>query len=523
MIVDPFDAALSDFIDNLPHDPEAAGEWLDRALGTGGRGDLPELVGLATMLRAVGPPQPSTDWIAASKARLTNAMRQPAYRSLRSEANRLRAVTLSWLHAAALPRFRFPTLMVARAITAFVLILSLTTVTFPSWWAQHLSILTGHQFGGDPGVQDAQQAIAATEQVVMANFVEQPHESQVADGEIQGEPRDVVLLSKRFAFAQLAIDKAPPAQQPTLRSELGNVVKPVRFQGQLEAVTNGNTMQVSGLAVTADAGMLKSVKVGQPVSLLVTIGDAGKLRAVAVEPAQPGAPNPAATPSSSSQPTSGAEAAASPVTAGNSGGAFTAADLTNASGNPSAGGPAIPSHDTTQNTQAGRSLDTPDAASTAGQRDGGRATASVSNQSQTKTASSAAAVAGGATIASASPATPSTPVAQTSHKSADIHPLALASLGTSNSQLTEGPKAIPNTGGQGPGSVKDAGPAPVTAPPASSSRSNSGSSSNASNPGNSQGSTGNVPAVSPSNAQGGKNAAGDKHEQQHGNGQHKGK
>ncbi len=479
MIVDPFDIALSDFIDNLPQDPEVAGEWFDHAVGTGSGGDLPELVGLATMLRAVGPPQPSADWMAASKARLTNAIREPAAKPLGHKANRLRALTLSWLHAAQLPRFRFPTLMAARAITAFVLILSLTTLTFPSWWAQHLSVYIGRPFGADPGVQDAQQAIAATQQVVMANF-EQPHESQATDGEVQGEPRDVVLLSKRFAFAELAIDKAPPAQQPILRSELGSVVKTVRFQGQLEAVTDGNTMQVSGVAVIADAGMLQSVKVGEPVNLLVTIGDSGKLRALAVEPAQTGVRNPVAgvnqpavAPSSSTQSASAAEDAAKSTAAGNSGEAFTASALTSGSGSPPAGHIAVPSHDTTshdttQNTQAGLSLDTPDAASTIGQGDGGRATAVTSNQSQTPTANSAAAVAGGATISSASPATPATPAAQTSHKSVDIHPLAFVSVGTSNSQPTEGRNAIPNPVSQGAAPAKDAGPAPITVPPASS-------------------------------------------------------
>ena len=51
-MIDPFDAALSEFIDSLPEEPILARRLLEEAAPFSGRGDLPELAELATAMRS---------------------------------------------------------------------------------------------------------------------------------------------------------------------------------------------------------------------------------------------------------------------------------------------------------------------------------------------------------------------------------------------------------------------------------------------------------------------------------------
>ena len=72
-MIDPFDAALSEFIDTLPEGAIAAQELLEASAPFTGQGDLPALAELATTLRSVPAHQPRPEWVAASKARLIAA------------------------------------------------------------------------------------------------------------------------------------------------------------------------------------------------------------------------------------------------------------------------------------------------------------------------------------------------------------------------------------------------------------------------------------------------------------------
>ncbi len=283
-MIDPFDAALSEFIDTLPRDAEAAQQLLAASAPFTGQGDLPALAELSTMLRAVPPYEPRPEWAAASKARLMSApLLPPEKRGFTWLGSMFLPLTQLSLPALALPRLS-PSPVFARAAVAFALILTLASVAHNRAGQNPILQVTTDQ----APVHNAQQAIAAAQE----EMVRLAQQSTVAGVELQGSPRDVVLLSKHIELAEEAIEKAPAADQPRLRSQLQGVIRAVRFDGVLEGITNGSTLQVSGVAVQADPAVVQQLKTGQSVSLLVTIGSGGKLQAVQV------APVPSAQPSS---------------------------------------------------------------------------------------------------------------------------------------------------------------------------------------------------------------------------------
>ncbi|HLY66574.1 MAG TPA: hypothetical protein VKU60_13655, partial [Chloroflexota bacterium] len=209
MILDPFDVALSSFIDNLPDDHQSAHQLLSEAMPFGGRGDLPELAELATMLRSVPSFQPRVEWAAESKARL---MAAPWLTDAAQPASWLsRALQpLTQLRLPSLPRFALPSPMFSPVIAGLVLVLTMASVVQTG---RHQTPSVDANVQQAP-VSQAEQAIAATEQAI-SRLVQSP-DSQVAGAEIEGSPKDVVLLSRQFELAEEAIDNAPPAAQPRL-------------------------------------------------------------------------------------------------------------------------------------------------------------------------------------------------------------------------------------------------------------------------------------------------------------------
>ncbi len=292
-MIDPFDTALSQFIDSLPEDHESAQALLHANAPFSGHGDLPALAELATLLRSVPPPRPNPQWAMAAKARIMAApVLPPEKRGFTWLGSMFLPLTQLSLPSISLPRLSMPSPVFARAAMAAVLVAALASVAHNR---AGTSPIPGVPAGQAP-IDSAEQAIADAEAEV-ARLAGVP-QSQVAGVEIQGTPRDVVLLSKRIDLAEEAIDKAPEAMQPKLRSQLQSAVKGVRFDGQLEAVTNGDTLQVSGVAVKADPATVQQLQVGQPISLVVAVSSKGKFEAVQVTPLQP-SPAPAATPSRS--------------------------------------------------------------------------------------------------------------------------------------------------------------------------------------------------------------------------------
>lgn len=292
-MIDPFDAALSAFIDALPEDARAAGQLLSESAPFSGQGDLPELAELATMLRSVPAYEPRPEWMAASKARLMAAPLLPLEkRGFTWLGTMFLPLTQLSFPSLSLPQLSMPSPAFARAAVAFGLILALASVAHNHSARSPILQVTSDQATTD----SAAEAIAATQQE-MARLAE----SQVAGVEVQGTPRDVVLLSKRIDLAELAIEQAPAADQPKLRAQLQSAVRAVRFDGLLEGITNGDTLQVSGVAVQAEPSTTSQLQVGQPVSLLVTVGSNGKLQVVQVTPQTPPAPA-AVDPASSPQP-----------------------------------------------------------------------------------------------------------------------------------------------------------------------------------------------------------------------------
>ncbi|HVA26130.1 MAG TPA: hypothetical protein VMW62_17285 [Chloroflexota bacterium] len=296
-MIDPFDAALSEFIDTLPEDPDLARRLLAENAPFTGRGDLPEFAELATMLRAVPAHEPRPEWVAESKARLMSApLLPPEKRGFTWLGTMFLPFSQLSFPSISLPRLRMPSPVFARAAMALVLIGTLASVAYRrAGQSPILQVTTGRA-----PVENAQQAIAATQEQV--SRLADSNQSQVAGAEIQGTPRDVVLLSQQIDLADLAIANAPPADQPRLRSELQSAVRAVRFDGLLEGITNGTTLQVSGVAVQADPSLVRQVRVGQPVSLLVTVNGNGKLQAVQATPAAPSAPPSSPAPSSPPSP-----------------------------------------------------------------------------------------------------------------------------------------------------------------------------------------------------------------------------
>jgi len=252
-MIDPFDAALSEFIDTLPEDPYVARQLLEENAPFTGRGDLPEFAELATMLRAVPAHQPRAEWAAASKARLMAApLLPPEKRGFTWLGTMFLPFSQLSFPSISLPRLSMPSPVFARAVMAMVLIATLASVSHKRAGQNPILQITSDQ----APVQDAQQAIAATLEQV-ARLAES--QSQVAGVEVRGTPRDVVLLSQQIDLADLAIDKAPAAEQPRLRAQLQGAVRAVRFDGLLEGITNGNTLQVSGVAVQADPSLVQQL------------------------------------------------------------------------------------------------------------------------------------------------------------------------------------------------------------------------------------------------------------------------
>jgi hypothetical protein len=293
-MIDPFDAALSAFIDTLPEQPEAARQLLDESAPFSGQGDLPALAEFATQLRSVPVLEPRAEWVAASKARLMAApILPPEKRGFTWLGSMFLPLTQLTFPTISLPRLSMPSPVFARAVMAVVLILALASVARNRSSQNPILQVTGDQ----APIENAQQAIDAAEAEV-ARLAQ----TQVAGVEIRGTSRDLVLLSKRIELADLAIDQAPAAEQPRLRAQLQGAVRAVRFDGQLEGVTNGSTLQVSGVAVQADPSTANQLQVGQPVSLLVTVTGRGQLQAVQVnQPAPPSSP-PSSSPATSSAP-----------------------------------------------------------------------------------------------------------------------------------------------------------------------------------------------------------------------------
>ena len=252
-MIDPFDAALSEFIDTLPEDPYVARQLLEENAPFTGRGDLPEFAELATMLRAVPAHQPRAEWAAASKARLMAApLLPPEKRGFTWLGTMFLPFSQLSFPSISLPRLSMPSPVFARSAMALMLIAALASVAHNRAGQNPILEITSDQ----APVQDAQQAIAATLEQV-ARLAES--QSQVAGVEVRGTPRDVVLLSQQIDLADLAIDKAPAAEQPRLRAQLQGAVRAVRFDGLLEGITNGNTLQVSGVAVQADPSLVQQL------------------------------------------------------------------------------------------------------------------------------------------------------------------------------------------------------------------------------------------------------------------------
>jgi hypothetical protein len=306
-MIDPFDAALSAFIDTLPEEPAAAQQLLSESAPFSGQEDLPALAELATMLRAVEPYQPRPEWMAASKARLMAAPAlPPEKRGFTWLGSMFLPLTQLSFPALSLPRLNLTSPLVARGAVALALIAGLASVSRHRAAQNPILEMTA----SSSQLENAQQAIAATQ----AEVARLAQGGQVAGVEIEGSPRDIVLLSQQIDLAELAIEDAPPADQPALRNQLQSAVKAVRFDGELEGITNGSTLQVSGVAVQADTATARQLEVGQPVSLLVSVGNNGKLQAVQVTPlpqqrssssttpASPARSAPAASPSPSVSP-----------------------------------------------------------------------------------------------------------------------------------------------------------------------------------------------------------------------------
>lgn len=268
-MIDPFDKALSDFIDTLPEDHEAARQLLEEAAPFGGTGDLPELAELATMMRSAEPYEPRAEWMAAAKERLMAApVLPPEKRGFTWLGSMF--LPLTQLSFPSLPKLAMPTPVYARALVAAALIVTLASMARSGGKVQNpLLQVTGDQVP----TSEAQQAISQVEQ-------------QLVGWGSQGSPRDIVLLSKQLEFADDAIDKAPAADQPTLRSRLQGVVRAVRFDGTLEGI-NGGTLLVSGVAIQVDPALTKQLRIGQTVSLEVNVGGNGKLQATQIASTAP--------------------------------------------------------------------------------------------------------------------------------------------------------------------------------------------------------------------------------------------
>jgi hypothetical protein len=267
-MIDPFDLALSDFIDSLPEGPDDARRLLEEAAPFSGQGDLPGLAELATMLRAVPPPEPRPEWMAAAKARLMAApIAPPEKRGLTWLGTMF--LPLTQLSFPSLPRLSMPAPVLARAVVAAALVVTLGSMaTSGSLVRNPLLQVTGQQ----GPVAEAQQVIAALKQQLEGSD-ESPH--------------DIVLLSKQLQLADDAIDQAPPAEQARLRSELQSAVRAVRFDGTLEAVINSSSVLIDGVAVQVDPAAVQELHPGEHVSLQVTVTGSGKLQAVKVTPVAP--------------------------------------------------------------------------------------------------------------------------------------------------------------------------------------------------------------------------------------------
>src|SRR5579883_2222961 len=128
-MMDPFDAALSAFIDTLPEDPAGARQLLTESAPFSGQGDLPELAELATMLRAVEPYQARPEWVAASKARLMAApVLPPEKRGFTWLGSMFLPLTHISFPTISLPRLSVPSPVFARAVMAVVLVGALASV-----------------------------------------------------------------------------------------------------------------------------------------------------------------------------------------------------------------------------------------------------------------------------------------------------------------------------------------------------------------------------------------------------------
>ncbi|HEU0168583.1 MAG TPA: hypothetical protein VFS62_12470, partial [Chloroflexota bacterium] len=134
MILDPFDAALSDFIDSLPDSWEDARQQLDRSEPLRGLGDLPELAEFATALRAIEPPRPSAEWMAASRARLMAAplpagARRSLLRQLRGMLPSLADLKPSLPSLPAIPSLTSPALF-GRAAVALAVVVAVGSIAY---------------------------------------------------------------------------------------------------------------------------------------------------------------------------------------------------------------------------------------------------------------------------------------------------------------------------------------------------------------------------------------------------------
>ncbi|MBV8084818.1 MAG: hypothetical protein JO247_08380, partial [Chloroflexi bacterium] len=290
MIVDPFDAALSDFIDSLPEFSEDARELLDSSVPFRGLGDLPELAEFATALRAIEPPRPSSEWLAASKARIMAAplpagARRSVLSQLRGMLPSLADLKPSLPSLPAMPALTSPSLF-GRAAVALAVVVAVGSIAY----SEHA--LTPPGPSADQPAAAAQTAITLAEREVdLLPRESAAPESQVAGVYIKGTPKDVVMLAKYFADAELAIDKAPADQQAQLQAKLDSVVNAVRFDGSVDAVSGGS-VTVSGVPVAVDPSNAAQLQVGQTVSVVVNVSRGGQLHAVQLAPTSPGRGSP---------------------------------------------------------------------------------------------------------------------------------------------------------------------------------------------------------------------------------------
>ncbi len=315
-MIDPFEKALSDFIDTLPEDPADAQGLLDRSAPFQGKGDLPELAEFATLLRAVPAPAPSPEWLAASKARLMAApILPPEKRS-----------GFTWLGTMFLPlaQLSFPSLRalaapsspLARAAVAMVVLVAMLSAAYSQSGVSPLLQVTGQQRAADSQV-DAERAISLA-QLEVTQLTEQ-RENNVAGAYIKGTPRDVVLLAQYFSAADAAIQNAPADQQARLRSQLQGVTRSIRFDGVVDSVS-GSSASVSGVPVVLDQQTADRVKAGRAVSMVVSVGADGQLHAVDVNPSPAAQSRHASTSSANPSPASVSRAsAAAPSSAAPSG------------------------------------------------------------------------------------------------------------------------------------------------------------------------------------------------------------